>query len=75
MQGHLWWRNASQIAGEVLNAFIGGLKMPRSLGAVDIGADQFDLIAEGAMKTPWIPRNPRPISGPDQVKEILHLAA
>lgn len=62
-------------AGEVLDQFVAGLGMPRSLKAVDIGADRFDLIAEGAMKTPWIPRNPRPIPSPAEVKEILALAA
>ena len=62
-------------AWKVLDAFIGGLGMPRSLKAVNIGADQFDKIAEGAMKTPWIPRNPRPIPSPAEVKEILALAA
>ena len=62
-------------AGAVLDDFIGNLGMPRSLAAVDIGADQFDAIAEGAMKTPWIPRNPRPIPGPSEVKEILKLAS
>ncbi len=62
-------------AGTVLDAFIGGLGMPRSLAAVDIGADQFDAIAEGAMQTPWIPRNPRPIPSPAEVKEILEIAA
>ncbi len=62
-------------AGTVLDEFIGNLGMPRSLAAVDIGADQFDAIAEGAMKTPWIPRNPRPIPSPAEVKEILELAA
>ena len=36
---------------------------------------KFDKIAEGAMKTPWIPRNPRPIPSPAEVKEILALAA
>ena len=62
-------------AGTVLDEFIGNLGMPRSLAAVDIGADQFDAIAEGAMKTPWILRNPRPIPSPAEVKEILELAA
>ena len=59
----------------VLDAFIAGLGMPRSLTAVGIGAESFDLIAEGAMATPWVPRNPRPIAGPMQVREILKLAA
>jgi hypothetical protein len=27
------------------------------------------------MNTPWVPRNPRPIAGPAQVREILELAA
>jgi maleylacetate reductase len=64
-----------QDAGDLLARFIAGLGMPRSLGAVKIGSDSFDRIAEGAMNTPWIPRNPRPISHPAQVREILELAA
>ena len=62
-------------AGEVLDAFIAGLGMPRSLGAVGIGPEDFDRIAEAAMHTPWVPRNPRSIAGPAQVREILELAA
>jgi maleylacetate reductase len=27
------------------------------------------------MATPWVPRNPRKIEGPAQVREILNLAA
>jgi maleylacetate reductase len=62
-------------AGDLLDAFIGGLGMPRSLSAVSIGPESFDLIAEQAMATPWVPRNPRHIDGPPQVREILQLAA
>jgi maleylacetate reductase len=62
-------------AGDVLDAFIAGLGMPRSLGSVGIGPESFDRIAEGAMRTPWVPRNPRPIGGPPQIREILTLAA
>jgi len=62
-------------AGDVLDAFIAGLGMPRSLGAVGIRADSFDTMSDAAMKTPWVPRNPRPIAGPEQVREILELAA
>jgi maleylacetate reductase len=62
-------------AADLLDRFIGGLGMPRSLGAVKIGPEQFDRIAQGAMHTPWIPRNPRPIPGPAQVREILEMAA
>ncbi|HUN43736.1 MAG TPA: iron-containing alcohol dehydrogenase [Acetobacteraceae bacterium] len=62
-------------AGEVLDALIAGLGMPRSLHAVNVPRNAIDRIAEGAMHTPWVPRNPRPINGPADVKEILALAA
>jgi maleylacetate reductase len=62
-------------AGDVLEAFIRGLGMPRSLQDVRIGPEHFDRIAEQAMATPWIPRNPRRIDGPAQLREILLLAA
>jgi len=62
-------------AGEVLDSFIRGLGLPRSLQDVRIGPEHFEAIAEQAMATPWIPRNPRKIDGPAQVREILLLAA
>jgi maleylacetate reductase len=62
-------------AGDVLDGFIRGLGMPRSLQDVRIGPEHFDRIAEQAMGTPWVPRNPRKIDGPAQVREILLLAA
>jgi alcohol dehydrogenase class IV len=62
-------------AAEALDALIGGLDMPRRLSDVKIGPEQFERIAVQAMGTPWVPRNPRPIAGPAEVKEILSLAA
>ena len=62
-------------AGDVLDAFIRGLGMPRSLGEVKIGREHFDRIAQQAMGTPWVPRNPRPIPTPAEVTQILELAA
>ena len=62
-------------AGDALDAFIAGLGMPRSLGAVQVGPENFARIAEGAMDTPWVPRNPRRIDSPELVREILELAA
>jgi len=62
-------------AADVLDAFIADLGMPRSLGAVNVGREHFPKIAEQAMGTPWVPRNPRPIAGPAQIVEILELAA
>jgi len=67
--------HAGEDASEVLDAFIAELGMPRSLGAVKIGSENFARIAEEAMATPWVPRNPRPIASPAQVREILELAA
>jgi maleylacetate reductase len=62
-------------AADVLDGFIRTLGMPRSLKDVRIGPEHFDRIAEQAMATPWIPRNPRKIDSPAQVREILLLAA
>jgi maleylacetate reductase len=62
-------------AADVLDGFIRGLGLPRSLQDVHIGPENFDRIAEQAMPIPWIKRNPRPIDGPAQVREILLLAA
>jgi maleylacetate reductase len=62
-------------AGDVLDNFIRGLGMPRSLREVKVGPESFDRIAQQAMATPWVPRNPRKIEGPAQVREILDLAA
>jgi maleylacetate reductase len=62
-------------AGDVLDNFIRGLGMPRSLREVKVGPESFDRIAQQAMATPWVPRNPRKIEGPAQVREILELAA
>ena len=62
-------------AGDVLDQFIRSLGMPRSLREVRVGQDHFDAIAKQAMATPWVPRNPRKIDGPAEVREILDLAA
>jgi len=62
-------------AADVLDAFIRSLGMPRSLADVRVSPEHFDAIAEAAMRTNWIPRNPRKIGGPDELREILLLAA
>jgi len=62
-------------AADVLDRFIHGLGLPRSLRDVRVGPEHFEAIAEQAMRTPWIPRNPRKIDTPAQLREILLLAA
>ena len=41
-------------AGDVLDDFIRGLGMPRSLGEVKVGREHFERIASQAMGTPWV---------------------
>jgi maleylacetate reductase len=67
--------HAGKDAGDVLDDFIRGLGMPRSLREVKVGSEHFERIALAAMATPWVPRNPRKIDGPAQLREILDLAA
>ncbi|MEM7742423.1 MAG: iron-containing alcohol dehydrogenase [Pseudomonadota bacterium] len=61
-------------AADLLHQLVQGLGMPRTLREVGITRDNLAGIAEGAMGTPWVPRNPRPIPGPDEVLEVLELA-
>jgi len=61
-------------AGDALDRFIGGLGMPRTLGAVGVKPEHFERISKQAMGTPWVPRNPRKIAGPAEVLEILQMA-
>ena len=64
-----------QDAADVLDRFIRALGLPRSLQDVRVGPEHFEGIAEQAMRTPWVPRNPRKIDTPAQLREILVLAA
>ena len=51
-------------ASDVLDKFIRDLGMPRSLHEVNVGKQHFDAIAQAAMATPWVPRNPRKMAAP-----------
>jgi alcohol dehydrogenase class IV len=61
-------------ASVVLDEFIRGLGMPRSLGEVGVAEDQLDLIAEYTMLDFWSRTNPREITGPADVRSILEQA-
>ncbi|MFI5611829.1 iron-containing alcohol dehydrogenase [Amycolatopsis sp. NPDC051903] len=61
-------------AADVVRNLVRDLDLPATLGAVGVGPANEDEVAERAMGTPWVPRNPRPIDGPHHVKEILALA-
>jgi maleylacetate reductase len=66
---------AGEDAADVLDHFIKNLGMPRSLRELRVSPEHFDAIAQQAMATPWVPRNPRRIDGPRKVREILDMAA
>lgn len=61
-------------ACDVVDAFIRGLGMPRTLGDVGFPMEQLAQVAELSMKDPWIHTNPRKIAGPDDVRVILEMA-
>ncbi|KAI8999708.1 iron-containing alcohol dehydrogenase [Hyaloraphidium curvatum] len=62
-------------AGDLLHKLIAALGMPRSLKAVGVGKDKFAFVAMRAMKTNWVPRNPRKVESQAQVLEILEMVA
>jgi maleylacetate reductase len=62
-------------AGDVLDNFIGELGLPRRLGDVGIGPEQFSLIATTAMHDRAPHANPVKFTSPEQVLKILEAAA
>ncbi len=64
-----------KLASELVHDFIAGLGMPRSLAAVEVTEDRFQNIAEYTMDDIWGRTNPKTISGPSDVMQILRLAS
>ena len=62
-------------ASEAVHEIIAGLGLPRSLAEVGVSANQFPLLAENTMGDSWTYSNPRKIAGPEDVLQILELAA
>jgi len=62
-------------AADAFRAFCQSLGLPTSLREVDVGENQFDLIARNTMTEFFIFSNPRPVQEPAGVLEILKLAA
>lgn len=61
-------------AAEALHDLIAGLGQPTRLRDVGVREDQLDRIAEGAMENHMVRTNPRPITAPAQIREILEMA-
>lgn len=62
-------------AAQLLDQLISGLGLPRGLISAGIARDQFPTIAKAALATPWVPKNPRAISGTEEILQILEIAA
>jgi maleylacetate reductase len=67
--------NTHPTASEALDAFIRKLGMPRTLSDVGVGEDRFQQVAEYTMLDIWGRTNPRPVSSPADILEILRMAA
>ena len=59
--------------GDILDAVIRELGMPRTLKDVGVGKDKLDLLAENSLKDHWIKTNAVPITEKSQVMEILEI--
>jgi maleylacetate reductase len=62
-------------AWEVLDAFIAGLGLPRTLAAVGVTEDRFETVAQAALLDHYLHTNPRPVHGVQDIMEILRMAA
>jgi len=65
----------SRPASEAVGHLVRSLGLPHDLKSVGIGRDQFQAIAEHTMHDRGVRSNPRPITGPEDIVEILELAA
>lgn len=61
-------------ASTILDELISDLGMPRQLRDVGVAESDLPRLAENCMLDDWTYSNPRPISTPDQVMEILRKA-
>ena len=62
-------------AADVIAAFVADLGLPGRLADVGVKRQQFAAIAAHAMHEHWLHTNPRKITSPEQVIEILEAAA
>ncbi|MBI2960023.1 MAG: iron-containing alcohol dehydrogenase [Betaproteobacteria bacterium] len=62
-------------AADVIAAFVADLGLPGRLADVGVEREQFATIAAHAMHDGWLHTNPRKITSPEQVMEILDAAA
>nr|MEA2797101.1 maleylacetate reductase [Phenylobacterium sp.] len=61
-------------ASQAVKNLVAGLGLPTDLASVGIRPDQFQAIAKHTMHDAGVRSNPRPISGPEDIVEILEIA-
>jgi maleylacetate reductase len=61
-------------AADAVAELVADLGLPGTLRAVDVRADQLDIIAAASMHDRWVHTNPRKIAGPAVVRQILEMA-
>lgn len=61
-------------AADLVQTLIADLGMPTRLSDVKVGPEHYDRIATASMQSPMVKANPRPITAPEQVREILAMA-
>jgi alcohol dehydrogenase class IV len=59
---------------DLLHDLIAGLGLPHTLAAVNVGPEHYQRLAELTLADIWGGTNVRPLSGPDDVIAILHMA-
>lgn len=67
--------NTHPTAAASLDALIRSLGMPRTLAEVGVTEDRFQQVAEYTMLDIWGRTNPRPVTSPADIMEILRRAA
>ncbi len=66
---------AGEPAWRVVDEFVAGLGLPRSLSAVGVTADKFETVAKAALLDHYLHTNPRAIHGIEDIMDILRMAA
>jgi alcohol dehydrogenase class IV len=65
---------ADDDAATAVAKLIDDLGQPSRLRDVGVRREHFDAISAGAMQNVFVRSNPRPITDPEQIREILELA-
>ena len=62
-------------ASDAVRSLVDGLDLPTDLASVGVGRQDFEAIAAHTMHDNGVRNSPRPITGPQDIVEILELAA